>query len=210
MIDDSSLFHGTYDPVKAREYYLRTRELKGRRPGRKTPAPAGRTTKAETTSFRMGRKSTSARNKKRRAELKAKKALLEKRLRRLEEILRQKVKDAKKLNAPAQPKKATKTSSKTSTTRTSSKSSRSEKRDRKPETQSQKRERAKKAKEAYEKENPNSLSKDIEILQLQIQDIRSKIQKATEDARNRKPAGSELKKVRTPRQTTRSDGPRGR
>lgn len=34
--------HSEYDPVKAREYYLRTRELKGRESGSSEPAPTDR------------------------------------------------------------------------------------------------------------------------------------------------------------------------
>lgn len=186
-VDDSALFHGTYDPVKAREYYLRTRKLKGRVQGSQAPTPSKQPARRETTTpAPRARKAGISTSKQRRKELKAKKAELEKRLDRLREVLRQKVKDAKQLNSSAQPTK------KTSSTESSSKSttsSRSEKRDRKPETATQKRERAKKAKEAYEKEHPNTLSQDIEILQEQIKDIRAKIQKAAEGAPSRKKAG---------------------
>lgn len=207
-IDDSSLFHGTYDPVKAREYYLRTRELKGRTKGSQAPAPSKTPAVRPNNQPRpRGRKVQNNEAKKRRAEIEAKKAELEKRLDRLMEILREKVKAAKQLNSSAQPK--SKVSGKDSSSKSTT-SSRSEKRDRKPETASQKRARAKKAKEAYEKENPAALSQDIEILQEQIKDIRAKIKQATEEASSRKNAGKEAKKVRSPRQTIRTDGPRGR
>lgn len=42
---EGELFH-EYDPVKAREYYLRTRELKGREPGQGDPESAKRAAKA--------------------------------------------------------------------------------------------------------------------------------------------------------------------
>ena len=212
MIDDSALFHGAYDPVKAREYYLKTRELKGRRKGSQAPTPSKQPARRETTTpAPRARKAGNSTAKQRRKELEAKKAALEKRLDRLTEILREKVKAAKALNAPAQPKKSVgKAASAKTSSSSSRKSSSSESRDRKPETATQKRERAKKAKEAYEKENPGSLSQDIEILQEQIKDIRSKIEKASEDARKRKKAGNGSKKVRSPQQTTRTDGPQGR
>lgn len=38
-IDDIVLLHREYDPEKAREYYLRTRQLKGRKPGAPKPLP---------------------------------------------------------------------------------------------------------------------------------------------------------------------------
>lgn len=40
--DEVLLLHSEYDPVKAREYYLRTRELKGRKPAAPKPLPTGR------------------------------------------------------------------------------------------------------------------------------------------------------------------------
>lgn len=40
--DEILLLHSEYDPVKAREYYLRTRQLKGRKPAAPKPLPTGR------------------------------------------------------------------------------------------------------------------------------------------------------------------------
>lgn len=40
--DEILLLHSEYDPVKAREYYLRTRQLKGRKPAASKPLPTGR------------------------------------------------------------------------------------------------------------------------------------------------------------------------
>lgn len=191
MIDDSELFHGAYDPVKAREYYLRTRKLKGRK--KATP-------KSTSTSGSVGLKvgktaapkvaSKRLKAKRRRAELLRQQKVLRKRLERLRVVLRQLVEEAestsKKNSSPNAKKNERKTESRSKTSSSSSSS-----KDRKSLTASQKAEKAKKAKEEYEKEKPISLSKDVEILKKQVKDIRAKIDKAMKESRDRqKKAGS--------------------
>lgn len=213
MIDDSELFHGNYDPVKAREYYLRTRKLKGRKKGSSRPAP-GQRVGARPPARRSGGKANRSKTKSRRAELQAQKAALEKRLDRLREVLKQRVKAAKARSGasnPSKPKAAEKKATKGTAPETAKdKADRnSSEKKAKPLTSGQKREKAKKAKKAYEKEHPTSLSEDVEILREQIKDIQAKIQRATKDAsKPRKTAGKEAAMVRPKAKT--SSGPKGR
>lgn len=180
-IDDSALFHGTYDPVKAREYYLRTRELKGRKKGTQTKL-VGREARDKIQPYKKPSvaKPKANSNAARRAELKAQKAALEKRLERLKEVLEQLV-DAAKARSGVKKKESEKGKA-PETPKDKADRNAAEKK-RKPETASQKKERAKKAKEQYEKENPGSLSEDIEILKEQIKDIQAKVQKAMEQSK---------------------------
>lgn len=211
-IDDSSLFHaGAYDPVKAREYYLRTRKLKGRqkkgteepsstRPGAKTANPAASRSK-----------SNRSKSESRRAELLAQQKALRKRLDRLRQVLKKLVEEAKKdaqKNASPVPKK-NEEKTKTTSSSGSSKGGGKDSKDRKPLTAKQKSDRAKKAKEEYEKEHPNSLSNDVAILKEQVKDIQGKIKKALDAAEDRrKKAG---KKTQTSgAKHVPSSGPRGR
>ncbi len=186
MIDDSALFHGTYDPAKARAYYLKNRRLKGRTKaaeaaevvkGLARPAAVKSAVKV------VGQKPNRANTKSRRAELKAQRAALEKRLDHLRDVLKKKVAEAKK------------TASKTSSdkdAKAKAPETQADKADRnrgeksKKLTASQKSRKAKQAKEAYEKEHPNTLSDDIEILREQIKDVRAKIDKAIADAKEQK------------------------
>lgn len=189
MIDDSSLFHGKYDPVKAREYYLRTRKLKGRRPTSATVSDPGRGGRRQSKGGAGSGKPNRADTKSRRAELQAQKVALEKRLDRLREVLAQRVKEAKALsekNAPKHKKVGKGSSSEKSSgiapeTKTDT-ADRNADQKAKRLTGSQKATKAKKAKEAYEKEHPTSLSEDVEILQEQVKQIREKIQNAISDA----------------------------
>lgn len=196
MIDDASLFHGTYDPEKARQYYLRTRKLKGKRPTSATPDSPGRggrpATKAVAT--RQGSKSNRADTKSRQAELKAQKVALEKRLDKLRDVLKEKVDAAKKRNVDQQKKNGKGPSDaapETKVDKADRNAAEKKSKPSKPETPSQKKEKAKKAKEAYEKENPSSLSEDVDILEAQIEDIRAKIQKAVSDAQDRRSKAGE-------------------
>jgi hypothetical protein len=181
MIDDSALFHaGTYDPAKARAYYLRTRKLKGRKSGvAVAPKSSGRGfTEAQL---------RAAKAKSRRAELEAQKLALEKRLDRLRDVLKKLVEEAKKRsdkNAPKKPKQDEK--GKAPETRADKADRNADEKSRKPLTAAAKAKKAKAAKEAYEKENPSSLSEDIEILREQVKDIQEKVQKALADAAERK------------------------
>lgn len=175
MINDAELFHGNYDAAKAREYYLRTRKLKGRKAAAAKPIGPGRHAKA----VAGGGKPNRSKTKSRRAELLAQKKALEKRLDHLREVLAARVKEAKSLNAESQPKKDEKDKAPETP---KDKADRNSDEKGKKLSPSQKSAKAKKAKEAYEKEHPNSLSKDVDILREQIKDIRAKIQKTITDS----------------------------
>jgi hypothetical protein len=210
VIDDSALIHGgVYDPVKARAYYLRTRELKGRRPTTATASSPGRGGRRPATApGKPNRSKTNGRQE----ELRAQKAALEKRLDRLREVLRELVDAAKKRSgvedksdSPAEKAEKNKSAKKDS-----------------PLTQKEKREKAKKAAEEYEKEHSSGLSNDVAELKRQVQDIRAKIESALQDAREKaaRPGGPKLsgqkpgtKVISGPQQTTplnSANGPKGR
>lgn len=187
-IDDSALFHASrYDPVKARAYYLRTRKLKGRRPTTATPTSPGRGGRKPSSVInnRPGVKPNRADTKSRRAELKAQQEALKKRLERLEVVLSDLVKAAKKKSGGDPNKQDDSKDKAPETKKDKADRNEAEKKD-KPETASEKKERAKKAKETYEKEHPNTLSQDVEILKAQVEDIQAKIRKAVADARERR------------------------
>lgn len=204
MIDDSALFHGRYDPVKAREYYLRTRQLKGRKSA-SAPASPGRTAARSTSvpARSSGGKPNRAHTKSRRAELQAQKEALEKRLDHLRDVLRELVEAAKGRSGVKKNEK-----DKAPETSADKADRNKDQKNKKPETAAQKKERAKKAKEAYEKENPTSLSQDVDVLKEQVADIQAKIQKAITDARDRKQRAGNRDKNRPAKDN--SDGPRGR
>ena len=213
-IDDSALFHASnYDPAKAREYYLRTRKLKGRRKGTSSAGPVSKSPAAARSNAvkRPAKTNQHAAARKRRRELKAKKEALEKRLERLTEALREAVKKAKGKNESQKKKQAPET-------RKDKADRNANKKGKKPETAAQKKERAKKAKEEYEKKNPGSLSDDIEVLREQIADVREKLAKAVAESNKKTPtpktgvlnSGNKAKKVRTQGSSKPSGGPKGR
>lgn len=208
MIDDSALFHAkAYDPVKAHEYYLRRRKLKGRTPGSNAAASPKRTgTSLETT---IGGKPNRANTKSRQAQLRAQKEALEKRLDRLREVLEELVEAAKKRSGAKDPPKDAAPETKVDKADRNA----AEKKD-KPLTAKQKSDKAKQAKEAYEKEHPNTLSQDVDILKEQVQDIQAKIAKALTDARERSSkagkAGDKPSAETLVRPSTLTSGPRGR
>lgn len=209
MIDDASLFHGTYNPQKARDYYLRTRKLKGRKPGsavKSSSKEGGRPVATGTPQFSQANRSNT---KSRRAELEAQKIALTKRLDRLREVLQKLVDEAKGRSGVKQPEgkdadKAPETPADKADRNADQKS--------KKLTGSQKATKAKKAKEAYEKEHPNTLSTDVDILQEQVKDIQAKILTAISDAKDRRSkAGFKTEKlVRPIVKKNSNDGPRGR
>lgn len=193
--DDINLLHAdrVYDPQKAREYYLRTRKLKGRRPTTASIESPGRGGRRIQTIRPQGSPSVrpAGKGNSRQAELKAQKEALEKRLDRLKEVLREAV-AAAKARSGGDPNKSSSESEKDKapeTPKDKADRNKEQKKD-KPESPAQKKERAKKAKEAYEKENPGSLSQDVEILQAQVRDIREKIQKALANSKSRNGKGS--------------------
>lgn len=164
MIDDSALLHArsSYDPVKAREYYLRTRKLKGRRKGGSDDSigrrPAGSSPPGKKTSNR--------------AALVAEREALENRLERLKEVLREAVEAAKRRSGVEPTEAKTKKSSDKETKE-------------KPKTAAEKRKEAKEAKERYEKEKKPGLPQELEALRDKIADIRDQIKEALEDARRK-------------------------
>lgn len=207
MIDDSSLFHGTYDPVKAREYYLRTRKLKGRKKGSSPPTATKQVAKRPAIStVPAGPKPNRANTKSRQAELRAQKEALEKRLDRLREVLAQLVEAAKKRSGGDPNKKDEK--DKAPETKIDKADRNKDEKSKKPLTAKQKADKAKKAKEAYEKENPNTLSQDVDVLREQVADIQARIKQALADAQERRnKAGTQDSKSGS---TPNNDGPRGR
>lgn len=211
-INDSELFHYAvgYDPAKARAYYLRNRHLKGRKKGipktSKSRTPARRP--SGTPAVRAGGKPNRANTKSRQAELRAQKDRLQKRLDTLRNILEEKVAAAKKRSG-GDPNKKKDEKGKAPETKADKADRNKDEKDRKPLTAKQKTDKARKAKEEYEKENPTSLSEDVEILQEQIKDIRAKIEKAVADARPRRnTAGSN--NSRSGSKNQHHSGPRGR
>lgn len=161
-----------YDPVKAREYYLRTRQLKGRRTGLSTePAPKSRVSGTNA----PARKTKSSR---RQEELRAQKAALERRLEKLKNSLALLV-DAAKVRSGVESKPDPKETANDKADR--NESSKKEK----PLTAKQKKDKAAAAKEAYEKETGggSSLSGDVAALQEQIKSVRAQLEAAIAAAR---------------------------
>jgi uncharacterized protein (DUF342 family) len=154
-----------YDPVKAHEYYVRRRQLKGRRPaGSKQPAASRRSSKgAPATGMRPSR----------RKKLEAQKAALEHRLEVLKRSLDLLVEQAKKRSGVKTPDK-----------KDVSKASKEKKGtpDKKL-TAKQKADKRKASKEQYEKENKTTLAGSVQDLQDQVKDMRAKLQEAIEEAR---------------------------
>lgn len=159
-----------YDPVKAREYYLRTRQLKGRQKGAKDPDPTYKQSKLKPQSQRKpsARVSNKAKREAFKQETAERVARFKRRLERLEKVLDELVKQAKARSGVETETK------KSSSTKTSS-SSKSSSRDTKPKTAAQKREDAKKAAERRKKENPSGGKSEEKALEEKIHDVREKI-----------------------------------
>lgn len=180
IVDDSILLHDNllhaYDPVKAREYYLRTRKLKGRKKGsedNKGDKNSGSVKPSGTKKSPVVKK----RAKQKRAETEAKVAALKKRLERLKEVLSELVKEAKARSGVKDESPKAKADQNEET------------KARKPLTSAQKKAQAERAKKAYEKEKKQSPDQELKELQEKIKDIRAKIKAAIADAdKNKKPA----------------------
>lgn len=172
MPDDSALFHGRpYDPEKARQYYLRTRHLKGRRRGSGDDSSGG--------GSRAGPQVSTHKPTTKAAQIDA----LESKLDRLRSILAELVEKAKRRSG---------VDIKTPESSKSSKSKDSGGGDKKSDlTTAEKKEKARKAREDYDKKKPEkdtktqSASAEIKALQEKIQDVKAQIQDAIEDARNK-------------------------
>lgn len=189
---EAALEHAkVYDPVKAREYYLRTRHLKGRRPAAQE-ASIGRPTArgASNAEMRLSR----------RKQLEAEKAKLEKRIEELKNALESLVRQAKRrAGITAAEDSATKKDPKEQADRNTR-----DKKD-KPLTEKQKADKRKAAKDQYEKEKGMTLSREVEALRKEAQDIRAKLEAAIADANKRQP-----KKPRAQFQSTHQTASNGR
>lgn len=182
MIDDSELLHYApgYDPAKARAYYLRTRQLKGRRKG----PLADKTTmsRAEFLKKAQGNEGMYDRPpspEEQREKLEAQKQALIARLGRLREVL-EKLVEAAKARSGIEVKSDPSDSPEDKATRNESAKKNT------PLTTAEKREKAEKAREEYKKENGGpSLSTEVRQLQQQISDIQKKIQTAMAEARQK-------------------------
>jgi len=176
-----AFFHadGSYDPAKAREYYLRTRKLKGRKKGAVEEA-TGRLSSGTPGSNKPTKPKLSTK-----AATEARVAAQKARIERLRKILDSLIKQAKARSGvkdePSSP-----SSSK------DSKNSKDSAKDRKPLTAKQKREAAKRSAEAYAKELTKSPSKKAseqhdEIVQLEekIKAIRKQLKAAVEKDRQK-------------------------
>jgi hypothetical protein len=165
LVEDIILAHARtpYDPVKRREYYLRTRQLKGRGPGGTINGlgkPSG---------IKEGPKSEP-----RSSAIEARVSELQKRLIKLKVLLRQLVEDAKRRSGV----EIKKDSATTNTDTTGS----NKKTEPQTKTVSQKKEAAKKSKEYYDKNVKKvSLSTSEKRLKDQIADTERTIMKIRED-----------------------------
>lgn len=183
--DDSILLHYAegYDPVKAREYYLRTRKLKGRRSGGSDVPPARKPSGGQSPSNSQRRSSSGSKkpskpSASRRKELLAQKAALEKRLDRLRDVLAQLVDAAKKRSGVETKERENKNSPESSTPD-------------KPLTKAEKREKAKAAREAYEPEP--TVNQEVKQLQEQIRSVLDQIKAAAADAQRQRSSQSKTK-----------------
>lgn len=177
--DDSALFHrAAYDPAKAREYYLRTRRLKGRRRGA-SDEPSGDRRGSGGASNAVLRDS-------RREQLEARKEALENKLEQLRDILREAVEDAKKRSdAGKGEENSEKEGDKSTETKDPKEKADKNEQEKSKLTEQQKREKREASREQYARENRTTLSKDVQVLETQIKDIRAKITNALAEAREK-------------------------
>lgn len=169
VVDDSALIHGgVYDPVKARAYYLRTRQLKGRSRA-VAPASGGRA------GPRTQNDGSSPIRNKDNARQNARERLnqLEGRLKRLRLLLAKRVEAAQsrsgvQKNSQEKQETKSKASSSTDDKKSSSKGGSSKS------TAAERREDAKRARENYEKKGPRPQDSDPSIQQ-EIAQVRKQI-----------------------------------
>lgn len=168
------LHAAVYDAAKAREYYLRTRHLKGRRPGAaKVASVSGPPAKgASNAEMRQSR----------RKKLEAEKAQLERRIEELKNALESLVRQAKRRAGIS----ASEDTQKGSDPKEQADRNSRDKKD-KPLTEKQKREKREASKDQYEKEKGMTLSREVEALRDQAKDIRAKLEAAIEDAKKTAP-----------------------
>lgn len=156
-----------YDPAKAREYYLRTRKLKGRRSAAVEPTGGSNSKSVVPLTSVKNPAARSSRAKQRREEAQARVAALSARLDRLEKVLAELVKQAKARSGVE--------TKETSTDKSSSKESSSK--DTKPKTAAQKKADAQRAKEYREKNPEKKTSSEAQEIEAKIANVREKIAK---------------------------------
>lgn len=184
------LHAAVYDPAKAREYYLRTRHLKGRRPAAQVASTAGHPAKgASNAEMRLSR----------RKQLEAEKAKLERRIEELKNALESLVRQAKRRAGIS----ASEDAQKGSDPKEQADRNSRDKKD-KPLTEKQKRDKREASKEQYQKEKGMSLSGEVEALRKQAQDIRAKLEAAIADAQKHQPKKPKLSS--SPSHQTASNG----
>lgn len=179
-VDDSALLthRSEYDPAKAREYYLRTRQLKGRRKAGAYDESRGRRYYRQVQNLTKPG-SEAAMRASRRKKLLAEKAALEKRLEELQNALELLVNAAKK-RAGVKEDPAEKNSDPTETAAKNEKAKKDQ-----PLTEAQKRDKREASREAYAKENRTTLATSVQDLRDQVQDMRAKLETAVAEARRK-------------------------
>jgi len=147
-----------YDPVARREYYLRTRKLKGRRVGSDRTSIARHPSAKKAAVKKPVRPALKNNAKERRKAIEARIAALEVRLDKLRKVLAQLVEQAK-ARSGVEPKKDPKTA------------------DDKPNTTKEKADAAKRSKDYYDKNKKEILSDKEKALQEKIKSVSAKIKK---------------------------------
>lgn len=174
---EQELMHASvYDPVKAHQYYLRRRQLKGRRPGAGddiSSRSGGRGDQGGT-----GGTSNSVLRKSREQHLDAQIEELRGKVDRLRELIRARVDKAKERAGVD----TSKEDKKTSTTKEKDSSKKEKDSKDKPLTEKQKADKRKASKEQYEKENGTSKAREVQALQNTIENLREKLAKLPKPA----------------------------
>jgi uncharacterized protein YceH (UPF0502 family) len=175
-LEDSAYLMHEYDPVKAREYYLRTRELKGRRVARSAPTPAGRVAGRQVAKAVKGATvlpKPAKPSSKNMTEVRI--AALKKRLAELKVLLDKLRDDAKRRSGVEVP-----------TDKKDQKKAEKGPADSKDKSAVQKAKEAKAAKERYEKANPEAaLQAEIKAVEAKIAAAREKLKEAIAKAREK-------------------------
>lgn len=156
---DDDLSH-EYDAAQRRAYYLRTRQLKGRKSGAGDVSPTRRLPKAKPPV-----KTRAQRQAERRRHLEAQVEALKARLQKLREVLAKQV-EAAQIRSGQTPKKA---SEKTSQTKSPGKTTK--------QTAKQKADASKRSKEYYEKNKDEILADEVKSLNQKIKAIQERIAK---------------------------------
>lgn len=165
-----------YDPIKRREYYLRTRELKGRAKGAEDDSPKSESsTGPQTSTFESNIEERQKESEKRQEEVKQRITQLKVKLEELKNVLRKLVAEAK-LRSGVKPEDIEDEKSKDSPNNTGSKPKREL-------TEAEKAEAAEAAKERREEEASKTDDQRIVALEAQIAETKAKIEVALANAR---------------------------